>query len=151
MIAGSSDRTMAIVLADYALPAPPAAAVAAVVEPPEPGPDSSARRVLTGSTASPPSAQPPTADPTPEVPAQSVRPAVAEVVLQPVPAATATAVLPKRPLDQEREWLRRTLSEEFDRMASSVSRITSEQPGLQWALYDGRKLVTDWSMVSLLT
>jgi hypothetical protein len=143
------------------------------------------------------------------------------VRIQPVPAASAGAVLPSRPLDEERSWLRRALSQEFDRMASSVSRIISEHPGLQaggtsagdvltdsvavrlyltrrgervdaalrtgaagphvpfarcavaglsrlpsfrgttvfrvspdereWALYRGRKLLTDWSLVNALT
>ncbi|MGW3621399.1 hypothetical protein [Micromonospora arida] len=143
------------------------------------------------------------------------------VRFQPVPTASASALLPSRPLDEERGWLRRTLSQEFDHMASSVSRIISEHPGLQaggttpgdlladsvavrlyltrrgervdgalrtgaagphvpfarcvvaglsrlpsfrgttvfrispdereWALYRGRKLVTDWSLVNALT
>ncbi|MCM4083577.1 hypothetical protein [Paractinoplanes hotanensis] len=269
-IAESSDRTMAIVLADYALPAPPAAAVAAVVELPEPRSDSSAPRALTGPTSSlpviaprpargqleqtsaapasvvvPPSvavptpamsppamsppamspspvpvpdavepeppadyggaaessgsvpetiavpaepagmvlpvdvdmpadvkapaktppadtteppappkeptppAQPPTSDPAPEVTAPGAKATVAEVALQPVPAAAATAVLPKRSLDQEREWLRRTLSEEFDRMASSVSRIMSEQPGLQSGGAQAGSLLADSVAVRL--
>ncbi|GID28804.1 hypothetical protein Abr02nite_37870 [Paractinoplanes brasiliensis] len=58
--------------------------------------------------------------------------AAEQVRRQPVPAASASAILPKRrPLDEERAWLRRTLSREFDTMASSVSRIMSEHPGLQ--------------------
>ncbi|MCM4078044.1 hypothetical protein [Paractinoplanes hotanensis] len=59
-------------------------------------------------------------------------PAADEVRRQPVPAASASALLPgRRPLDEERSWLRRTLSREFDTMASSVARIMSEHPGLQ--------------------
>lgn len=54
-----------------------------------------------------------------------------EVRVQPVPPASASALLPGRPLDEERAWLRRTLSREFDSMASSVARIISEHPGLQ--------------------
>ncbi|WP_018909445.1 hypothetical protein [Salinispora arenicola] len=58
-------------------------------------------------------------------------PDVPEVRMQPVPPASASALLPGRPLDEERAWLRRTLSREFDTMASSVARIISEHPGLQ--------------------
>ncbi|WP_028192894.1 hypothetical protein [Salinispora pacifica] len=54
-----------------------------------------------------------------------------EVRVQPVPPASASALLPGRPLAEERAWLRRTLSREFDNMASSVARIISEHPGLQ--------------------
>lgn len=54
-----------------------------------------------------------------------------EVRVQPVPPASASALLPGRPLAEERAWLRRTLSREFDSMASSVARIISEHPGLQ--------------------
>lgn len=54
-----------------------------------------------------------------------------DVRMQPVPPASASALLPGRPLDEERAWLRRTLSREFDSMASSVARIISEHPGLQ--------------------
>ena len=57
-------------------------------------------------------------------PADLVRP-------QPVPEASAGALLPSRPLDEERTWLRRTLSREFDTLASSVARIMSEHPGMQ--------------------
>lgn len=58
--------------------------------------------------------------------------AAARTQLQPVPAPAASALLPrKRSLDEERAWLRRTLSREFDTMASSVARIMSEHPGLQ--------------------
>ncbi|WP_406077944.1 hypothetical protein [Micromonospora sp. NBC_00858] len=53
------------------------------------------------------------------------------VRIQPVPTSGASALLPKRALDEERGWLRRTLSREFDAMASSVMRIMSEHPGLQ--------------------
>ncbi|MEH1028401.1 hypothetical protein V6W11_11695 [Micromonospora profundi] len=160
--------------------------------------------------------EPPTESAPEETPPRSTA-----VRVQPVPTASASALLPSRPLDEERGWLRRTLSREFDHMASSVSRIISEHPGLQaggtpagdlladsvavrlyltrrgervnaalrtgvagphvpfarcvvaglsrlpsfrgstmfrispdereWALYRGRKLVTDWSLVNALT
>nr|WP_130513588.1 hypothetical protein [Krasilnikovia cinnamomea] len=50
---------------------------------------------------------------------------------QPVPEAAACALISGRALDEERSWLRRSLSREFDAVASSISRILSEQPGLQ--------------------
>ncbi|WP_433493508.1 hypothetical protein ACQP26_18650 [Micromonospora sp. CA-248089] len=56
----------------------------------------------------------------------------AEARVQPVPSAGAGALLSeKKGLVDERAWLRRTLSREFDVMASSVSRIMSEHPGMQ--------------------
>ncbi|MGY4681225.1 hypothetical protein ACWIGG_05580 [Micromonospora aurantiaca (nom. illeg.)] len=56
----------------------------------------------------------------------------AEARVQPVPSAGAGALLSeKKGLADERAWLRRTLSREFDVMASSVSRIMSEHPGMQ--------------------
>ncbi|MCO8275498.1 hypothetical protein M1L60_33435 [Actinoplanes sp. TRM 88003] len=82
-------------------------------------------------------------------PAPTAPPASTVVRVQPVPAATATAVLPKRSLDQERDWLRRTLSEDFDRMASSVSRIMSEQPGLQSGGAPAANLLADSVAVRL--
>jgi hypothetical protein len=51
--------------------------------------------------------------------------------LQPVPEAAASALLSSRGLDDERGWLRKTLTTEFDAMASALSRILSEHPGLQ--------------------
>ncbi|MFI5935003.1 hypothetical protein [Actinoplanes sp. NPDC051494] len=90
---------------------------------------------------SPPAAVRPAAVPSalsrPEAPRAAVpEPAVVREVagdarMQPIPAPSASALLPKRSLDEERAWLRRTLSRDFDVMASSVSRIMSEHPGLQ--------------------
>jgi hypothetical protein len=50
---------------------------------------------------------------------------------QPVPAAKASALIPRRGLDTERAWLRRSLSRDFDTLASSVARIMSEHPGMK--------------------
>jgi hypothetical protein len=50
---------------------------------------------------------------------------------QPVPDPAASALLSGRGLGEERAWLRRALSREFDAVASSVSRVLSEHPGLQ--------------------
>ncbi|MEU5941303.1 hypothetical protein ABZ807_19420 [Micromonospora sp. NPDC047548] len=51
--------------------------------------------------------------------------------LQPVPEAAASALLSSRGLDDERGWLRKTLATDFDAMASALTRILSEHPGLQ--------------------
>ncbi len=50
--------------------------------------------------------------------------------LQPVPEPAASALLAGRGLAEERGWLRRSLSREFDRAASSVARVLSQHPGL---------------------
>ncbi|XTZ13481.1 hypothetical protein ACQSSU_18295 [Micromonospora echinospora] len=142
--------------------------------------------------------------------------------IQPVVTPEASALVPGHGLTEERGWLRRTLSRDFDTMASSVSRILSEHPGMkvggdstaddilvdsvatrlfltrrgagiddglrsgaigphvplarcvvsglsrlpsfrgstvvraspggdEWRLYRGRRLVTDWSFVTMLT
>ncbi|GAA2565544.1 hypothetical protein GCM10010435_42890 [Winogradskya consettensis] len=84
--------------------------------------------------------KPPKAQPEPEAqPALKAQPerepepaaTVPDVRFQPVPSPGASALMPSRALDDERAWLRRTLSRDFDIMASSVSRIMSEHPGLQ--------------------
>jgi hypothetical protein len=53
------------------------------------------------------------------------------VRVQPVPQAAASAVLPERGIDKERAWLRQTLSEQYNAIAGSVSRVLSESPGLR--------------------
>jgi hypothetical protein len=51
--------------------------------------------------------------------------------IQPVPAPQACAVPPARGLDQERQWLRKTLSQQYDSVANSVARVLSQMPGLR--------------------
>ncbi|WP_194915250.1 hypothetical protein [Catenulispora rubra] len=51
--------------------------------------------------------------------------------VQPVPRPETTAVPSVRALDQERQWVRRTLSEQYDNTLGSVSRVVSESPGLR--------------------
>ncbi|MFJ8690486.1 hypothetical protein [Micromonospora wenchangensis] len=53
------------------------------------------------------------------------------VRLQPVARPDAAALLPPHGLTEERAWVRRSLSRDFDAMASSVSRIMSEHPGMK--------------------
>ncbi|MFJ9564786.1 hypothetical protein ACIRQQ_32715 [Streptomyces fuscichromogenes] len=53
------------------------------------------------------------------------------VRVQPVPRAAACALPPERGVAQEREWMRRTFSEQYNALAGSVSRVMSESPGLR--------------------
>ncbi|MCK2244227.1 MULTISPECIES: hypothetical protein [unclassified Crossiella] len=71
----------------------------------------------------------PVAAPTPPAPAVEWVSA-----LQAAPVPEAAALVPKRGLDQEREWLRRALSREYAAVANSVGRVLSEHPGFQSAL-----------------
>ncbi|GAA2491364.1 hypothetical protein [Winogradskya humida] len=91
-------------------------------------------QALDPAAATRPKAQPdPKAQPEPkaELNPEPKKEAVPDVRFQPVPSPGASALMPSRALDDERAWLRRTLSRDFDIMASSVSRIMSEHPGLQ--------------------
>lgn len=63
-------------------------------------------------------------------PTNTQRPAA----LQPTPGPESTALLPKRGVDKEREWLRKSLGAEYGLMSNSVARILSEHPGFQGAL-----------------
>ncbi|MDT8910754.1 hypothetical protein [Amycolatopsis sp. PS_44_ISF1] len=63
-------------------------------------------------------------------PATTHRPAA----LQPTPGPESTALLPKRGVDKEREWLRKSLGAEYGLMSNSIARILSEHPGFQGAL-----------------
>ncbi|SCE98224.1 hypothetical protein GA0070558_11753 [Micromonospora haikouensis] len=85
--------------------------------------------------------------PTPRPPA----PAPAPVRRQPVPAPAAAALLVEgRPLTDERAWLRRTLSREFDQLASSVARLLSEHPGMQRSAgHAVDEVLADWVAVRL--
>ncbi|GAB2688259.1 hypothetical protein GCM10027271_59260 [Saccharopolyspora gloriosae] len=68
---------------------------------------------------------------------------------QPVPEAAASALLPAQGITEERTWLRRTLSREFDAMAHSVSRILSEHPGFQGDPRSSADVLTDTVAVRL--
>ncbi|MFE4622729.1 hypothetical protein [Streptomyces mirabilis] len=57
--------------------------------------------------------------------------ATAGVRVQPVPKASACAVLPERGTSKERDWVRRTFSVEYNAVAGTVSRVMSESPGLR--------------------
>lgn len=53
------------------------------------------------------------------------------VLVQPVPKSPACAVPPERGIARERDWLRRTFSEQYNATAGAVSRVMSETPGLR--------------------
>jgi hypothetical protein len=99
------------------VPSPPPGSVAGSAPPAVPEPATVPLAVTTPPTVStPPTATPATA---------------ARVRLQPVPDPAASALLSSRGLGDERAWLRKTLAGEFDAVASSISRVLSEHPGLQ--------------------
>ncbi|QFZ18583.1 hypothetical protein [Saccharothrix syringae] len=68
---------------------------------------------------------------------------------QPVPAASAAAVLPKRGLEEERTWLRKTLNHQFASVANSVARVLSEHPSFQGTSGRSADLLTDAVAVRL--
>jgi hypothetical protein len=51
--------------------------------------------------------------------------------VQPVPAPEASVVPPSRGITQERAWLRRSMSRQYDAAASSVGRVLAENPGIR--------------------
>ncbi|MFY4722492.1 hypothetical protein [Streptomyces sp. LaBMicrA B280] len=57
--------------------------------------------------------------------------AVPGVRVQPTPKASACAVPPERGTEKERDWVRRTLSTQYNAVAGTVSRVMSESPGLR--------------------
>lgn len=71
--------------------------------------------------------EPKSAPPVPE----TRSPATGKPRIQPTPKPAASALVAGRELTEERAWLRRTLSRDFDAMAHSISRILSEHPGFQ--------------------
>ncbi|MEU6264567.1 hypothetical protein [Saccharopolyspora shandongensis] len=84
-------------------------------------------------------------DSRPEEPAKPAEPR-----LQPTPQPAASALVADHGLTEERAWLRRTLSRDFDTLSHSISRILSEHPGFQGS--DGRSsadVLTDTVAVRL--
>ncbi|MEU5439941.1 hypothetical protein [Streptomyces griseofuscus] len=77
-----------------------------------------------------PSAPAPGAPEGPEPPAAAPA-AVPGVRVQPTPKASACAVPPERGTEKERDWVRRTLSTQYNAVAGTVSRVMSESPGLR--------------------
>ncbi|MET0426117.1 MAG: hypothetical protein ABW046_19770, partial [Actinoplanes sp.] len=119
-------------VAPIAPPAPVEPVVAAIEPVPAPVPAPAPRTPAAPIAPPPPAPAPAPAPAAARVEAAEPSAPTAEARLQPVPSAGTGALLSeKKGLGDERAWLRRTLSREFDVMASSVSRIMSEHPGMQ--------------------
>jgi hypothetical protein len=59
---------------------------------------------------------------------------VPEAQSQPVPRPEASALLPERGIEDEREWLRKTLGQEYGSRSTAVARVLSEHPGFKGAM-----------------
>ncbi|MEU6128255.1 hypothetical protein ABZ805_03680 [Saccharopolyspora sp. NPDC047091] len=110
------------------------------IGPPPEVPDAPEPAATTEAPEPEPAPGPPVAEP----PAPPAKPRP-----QPVPEAAASALLPAQGITEERTWLRRTLSREFDAMAHSVSRILSEHPGFQGDPRSSADVLTDTVAVRL--
>ncbi|MEW2545790.1 hypothetical protein AB0910_08435 [Streptomyces sp. NPDC047002] len=99
----------------------------------------------------PPSVSPqPAAPSAPAAPAAAPAPQRAAVRVQPVPKAAACASPGDREVGKERDWVRRTFSEQYNAVAGSVSRVMSESPGLRGASRsDAAEALTDLVAVKL--
>jgi hypothetical protein len=91
------------------------------------------------------------AEPAPEVleesPAAEPR---TDVSVQPTPVPEASALLPKRGVDQERGWLRKSLGQEYGLMSNGIARVLSQHPGFQGALSTSQaEVLTDAVAVQL--
>ena len=70
--------------------------------------------------------------------------------VQPVPVGPAAALVPDREIAEERAWLRRNLSRQYDGAASSMARVLAEHPGLRAGASAGAaEVLTDLVAVSL--
>ncbi|MFE0023573.1 hypothetical protein [Amycolatopsis sp. NPDC059021] len=54
-----------------------------------------------------------------------------QVTLQQTPRAEASALLPSRGVEEEREWLRKSLGAEYGVLSNSVARVLTQHPGFQ--------------------
>ncbi|MGW1680126.1 hypothetical protein [Saccharopolyspora sp. NPDC002376] len=119
--------------------------VPTVDQPPAPRPADTAPAVRSVPEPAPaPKPEPETA----EVAEEPEKPAEARI--QPVPEPAASALVADHGIAEERAWLRRTLSRDFDTLSHSISRILSEHPGFQGT--DGRSsadVLTDTVAVRL--
>ncbi|RJQ85880.1 hypothetical protein D5S19_12685 [Amycolatopsis panacis] len=94
-------------------------------------PPASMNAPVTITSARPPTPVDPESSPEPEAEPAKVP---AQLNFQTTPGAEATALLPKRGVDKERQWLRKSLGAEYGLMSNSVARILSEHPGFQGVL-----------------
>ncbi len=66
------------------------------------------------------------------------------MTVQPVPKAAACAVPPERGLEQERTWVRKSLSDQYNAAASEISGVLAGSPGLRGrAGTDAAEALTD--------
>ncbi|MCR6487876.1 hypothetical protein M8542_34125 [Amycolatopsis sp. OK19-0408] len=105
---------------------PPAVPPAGVVGGPAAGPGAEAPTSHDANTPEPP--------PSAASPLEVAGGGTSGARLQPTPAAEAAALVPKRGVDKEREWLRKSLGAEYGLMSNTAARILSEHPGFQGAL-----------------
>ncbi|MFR9727738.1 hypothetical protein ACL03H_00815 [Saccharopolyspora sp. MS10] len=116
-------------------PEPPESPVPPAPERESPAPEAVPEPVSRAETPNPgpvpESESAPQAAPEPEVAGRAAPVETAEPRLQPTPDPAASALVAGHGLAEERAWLRRTLSADFDAMAHSTSRILSEHPGFQ--------------------
>ncbi|MEA5362857.1 hypothetical protein VA596_25205 [Amycolatopsis sp., V23-08] len=116
---------------------PPAGVAGGPITPTTPPPAVPPAGVLSGPAAEAPLSQASTLPQTPPSAASPLEVAgggTTSARLQPTPAAEASALLPKRGVDKEREWLRKSLGAEYGLMSNAAARILSEHPGFQGAL-----------------
>ncbi|MBY8888875.1 hypothetical protein K7472_29110 [Streptomyces sp. PTM05] len=135
-----------------AAPVTPAPAAPEPPRPASPSPSPSPSRMIRLESDSPAAAPPRAAEPDPAArpgasagpagpsdagpgpaagPVAAPRAAAAGVRVQPVPKTSACAVPPERGTSQERDWVRRTFSTQYNAVAGTVSRVMSESPGLR--------------------
>jgi hypothetical protein len=98
--------------------------------------------VVSASVSAVPASEPAVPAPVPKPPA----PASGVVRVQPVPAQDASAAYLDGGLEEERQWLQRSLSRQFSAAASSVARVLSRSPRLRG---DGQEVVADLVAVRL--
>ncbi|MEU3341153.1 hypothetical protein [Streptomyces sp. NPDC006668] len=102
----------------------------ALAPPPAPSVDAPGPAVPTPAAAHAPALQ----GPAPQGPGQArpqVTPPRHQVRVQPVPKSGACAVPPERGLDQERAWVRRALSKQYNAAIGTVCAIMAESPALR--------------------
>lgn len=82
--------------------------------------------------------------------ASQARPTPRSVHVQPVPVPAASAVAPERGLAEERAWVRKVFSAQYNAVAGSVSRVISQSPGLRGtSREDAADALTDLVSVQL--
>ncbi|WP_433870161.1 hypothetical protein [Saccharopolyspora sp. CA-218241] len=127
-------------------PAAPTESAPPEPTPPEPTPPEPAPPEPRSEPESRP--EPESPEPEPEVAAERPAPAPTPRA-QPVPQPGASALLPSTGIAEERAWLRKALSREFDATAHSVSRVLSEHPGFQGDARSSSDVLTDTVAVRL--